>query len=277
LALTGLASAGVAAAVASSILDLPEAVAIPLTLVAAGGAAALPYLERPRTHLEEHYPPSYAPKALALAASLAPVLGANTIGDWAMNTTMQASAAASLAALTSGQDYQLRIEEFRGLNLDWALPLAAAVLKIPSKGWRIGLLSAIGGLWYFALRHRRGRDPLAHLDPAHAEGHTHHLSTAAQWTGDALIALGPRPARKWAGLGPLASAVSLTLARSGQTSWAAGAALAGAVGNMLGLVGFRRPERAIEITAREAAQSFGIGAALGLLILSIFGRRTVDG
>ncbi len=265
LALTGLASAGVVASVASSALNLPEAVVIPLTLAALGGAAALPYLEKPRTHLEEHYPPSYAPKALALAASLAPALVANTIGDWAANTVMQASAATSLAALTSGQDYHLRIEEYRGLNLDWALPLAVAALKIPSRGWRAGALAAIGGAWYFA---RRGnRDPLAAVDPAHAEGHTHHLSTAAQLTGDALMALGPQPARKWAGLGPLASALSLVFARADRKDWAAGAALAGAVGNMLGLVGFRRAERAIAMTANEAAKSFGLGAALGLLAL----------
>lgn len=270
LALTGLASAGVAASVASSALNLPEAIALPITLAAAGGAAALPYLEKPRTHLEEHYPPSYAPKALALAVSLAPALSANNIGDWATNTVMQASAAASLAALTSGQDYHLRIEEYRGLNLDWAVPLAVAALKIPSRGWRTGALAAIGGAWYFA--RRRNRDPLAAVDPAHAEGHTHHLSTAAQLTGDALMALGPQPARKWAGLGPFASALSLVFARAEKNTWAAGAALAGAVGHMLGLIGFRRSERAIQITATEAAKSFGLGAALGLLML-LFARR----
>lgn len=271
LALTSLASAGVVASVVSSALNLPEAVAIPLTLAAAGGAAALPYLEKPRTPLEALYPPSYAPKALALASSLAPALSAATTSDWAVNTIMHASAAASLAALTSGQDYHLRIEEYRGLNLDWAVPLTAWALKIPNKGWRVGLLAAIGGTWFFA--HRRNRDPLAAVDPAHAEGHTHHLSTAAQLTGDALIAIGPKPARKWAGLGPFASALSVLFVRAGKTHWAAGAALASAVGHMLGLVGFRRPERAIVITTTDAARSFGLGAALGLLALVLAGRK----
>jgi hypothetical protein len=137
----------------------------------------------------------------------------------------------------------------------------------------LAALGAIGGLWYLA--RRRNLDPLASVDPAHAEGHTHHLSTAAQLTGDALIALGPRPARKWAGLGPLASALSLVLARAGKNDWAVGAAIAGALGHALGLVGFRRPERAIHITAREAAKSFGVGAALGLLVLLFIRRKSV--
>lgn len=271
LALTGLASAGVVASAASAALNLPEAVAIPLTLAAAGGAAALPYLEKARTHLEEHYPPSYAPKALALTASFAPALGANTLSDWAANTVMQAASATSLAALTSGQDYHLRIEEYRGLNLDWALPLAVAALKIPNKAARAGALAAIGGAWYLA--RQRNLDPLARVDPAHAEGHTHHLSTAAQVTGDAMIALGPQPARKWAGLGPFGSALSVVFTRAGRTDWAAGAAGVGALGHMLGLVGFRRSERAIEITAKEAARSFGVGAALGLLVLLFIRRK----
>jgi hypothetical protein len=271
LALTGLASAGVAAAATTSALNLPEALALPLTAVAVGGAAALPYLEKPRTHLEEQYPPSYAPKALALAASLAPALNhPASAGEWAANTLTQASAAASLAAATSGQDYHLRIEDYRGLNLDWAVPLAAWALKIPSRGWRTGALAAISGAWYFAWR--RNRDPLATVDPAHAEGHTHHLSAAAQLTGDALIALGPKPARKWAGLGPFASALSVVFRSAGKSDWAVGASLLGTVGHMLGLVGFRRSERAIVLTAKDAAKSFGLGAVLGLVAL-LFMRR----
>lgn len=87
-------------------------------------------------------------------------------------------------------------------------------------------------------------DPLARFDPAHAEGHTHHLSAAARWMGDAKIALGPQPARKWAGLGA-----------------------AGAAGNVLAMIGWRRPERALRVTAREALPSLGVGAAMGALAM----------
>ncbi|HET7088833.1 MAG TPA: DUF5693 family protein, partial [Anaerolineae bacterium] len=121
LAATGLASAGIAASAATALLDLPDAMALPLTISAAAGAAALPYLERPRGRLEEVYPPSYAPKALALAAaSLAPVAVIDrSRAGWLNGLVIQASAAAALAAVTSGQDYHLRIEEYRGFNLDW--------------------------------------------------------------------------------------------------------------------------------------------------------------
>ncbi len=271
LALTGLASAGIASAAISATLNLPDVTAVPLTIAAAGGAAALPYLERARGHLEEHYPPSYAPKALALAASaLAPVVALQAartdgVAGWAEGVITQAAAAASLAAATSGQDYHLRIEEHRGYNLDWLVPLASAALTIPNKGWRFGALAALIGAWSFA--NQRRIDPLAHIDPAHAEGHTHHLSTAARVIGDAKIALGPQPARKWAGVGPLATALSFVFASRGKKDWAAGAAIIGAFGNALGLVGFRRPERRLQITGREAAASFGAGAALGLIAL----------
>jgi hypothetical protein len=54
------------------------------------------------------------------------------------------------------------------------------------------------------------------------------------------------------------------------------AAAAGALGAALGLVGFRRPERALAVTLREALPSFGLGVALGALAL-LFRRTTEDG
>jgi hypothetical protein len=272
LAVTGLASAGIAASAANAVLDLPKAGALSLVAAAAAGAA-LPYLERANGRLEEQYPPSYAPKMLALAAALAPLTMVNTqrgVDAWLSGLISQAGAAASLAALTSGQDYHLRIEEYRSFNLDWLLPLLGAALSMPNRGLRAGAAAALGSLWLLANRYRI--DALARIDPAHAEGHTHHLSAAARLMGDARIALGPQPARKWAGLGPFGTALSLALASRGYKDWAAGAAWLGAAGNVLGLAGFRRPERAIALTAREAARSFGAGAALGLLTL-LFVRR----
>ncbi|HLF27202.1 MAG TPA: DUF5693 family protein [Anaerolineae bacterium] len=273
LALTGLAPAGIVAAAANALLDPPEVIAIPLVAAAAGGAAMLPFLERARGHLEEQYPPSYAPKALALmAAALAPAAAAQLIRSkrdglegWATGLVLEAAAATSLAALTSGQDYHLRIEEYRGFNLDWLLPLLSAARSIPNRVLRTGTLAALGGAWIAA--NQRRLDPLARLDPAHAEGHTHHLSAAARLIGDAKLRLGLQPARKWAGLGPLGAALNLALASRGHKDWAAVASFAGAIGNTLGLVGFRRPERALDVTAREALPSFGAGAALSLFVL----------
>jgi hypothetical protein len=268
LALTGLASAGLASAGAASALNLPEKAALPLAALAAAGAAALPYLERPRGHLEEQYPPSYAPKLIALAASLAPA-AARPDGPlaWAEGLAMQAAAGAVLAAATSGQDYQLRIEEYRGFNLHWAVPLAALALGLPSARLRTGMLAAVAAAWFVLTQ--RGVDPLLRFDAAHAEGHTHHLSAAARLAGDARIMLGLRPARKWSGLGAAGTALSLVLASRGHDGWAALAALAGAAGHSLGLVGWRRPERALSVTGREAIPSLAAGSAIGLLLLML--------
>ena len=125
LALTGLASAGIAASAVNTALDLPDGAALPLTIAAAAGAAALPHLERPRNELEAQYPPSYAPKALALAATLAPAAAVTLTqhggaAGWLGGVLTQLSAAAAVAAATSSQDYHLRVEEYRGFNLDWA-------------------------------------------------------------------------------------------------------------------------------------------------------------
>ncbi|MEK7324623.1 MAG: hypothetical protein AAB217_05135, partial [Chloroflexota bacterium] len=251
--------------------------AIPLVIGSAAGAASLPYLEQPRGHLEEQYPPSYAPKLLALAASLAPVaaLNANDPVEWVEDALLQAGAAAAMAALTSGQDYHLRIEEYRGFGLDWLLPLATAALSIPDRVLRVGTLATLAGLWTFC--NQRHIDLLAMFDPAHAEGHTHHLSAAARLIGDAKIALGPQPARKWFGLGAAGTALSLALKSRGHKGLAASAALLGAAGNALGLVGWRRPERALAVTAKEALPSLGAGAAVGLLVLTfMIGKSETD-
>jgi hypothetical protein len=266
LALAGLAAVGAASAALTTTLNLPEALALPLTILAAAGSTALPYLERARGHLEEQYPPSYAPKLLALAASLAPAAAqGNDPLEWGEGVALQVAASAAVAAATSGQDYYLRVEEYRGFNLHWAVPLASAALTIPNRTLRIGSLSLLALAW--AVCNQRGLDPIIQFDPAHAEGHTHHLSTASRLIGDAKMAFGPQPARKWTGLGAVGTAASVVLASWGKKDWAAIAAGVGAVGNIFGLVSWRRPERALAITAREALPSWGIGTALGALLL----------
>ena len=110
-------------------------------------------------------------------------------------------------------------------------------------------------------------DPLVRFDPAHAEGHTHHLSAAARMIGDAKIVLGPQPSRKWFGLGAFASALSVLFASNGQKSLASVAALASATGNTMGLVAFRRPERSLQVTLKEALPSLGVGIGLGVVMV----------
>jgi Family of unknown function (DUF5693) len=269
LALAGLASAATASAALTTALNLPEVLALPLTVLAAAGSATLPYLERARGHLEEQYPPSYAPKLLALAASIGVPPPADPL-EWGAGVVMQAASSAAIAAATTGQDYHLRVEEYRGFNLHWAAPLAMVALRIPNTAVRISSLAALGLAW--AAANQKGIDPVVQFDPAYAESHTHHLSTASRLTGDVTIALGPKPARKWTGLGAAGTALSLVLASWDQKNLAALAGAMGATGNIFGLMAWRRPERALKITAREALPSLGVGVLIGALLLLLYKR-----
>ncbi len=305
LALAGLAAAGVGAAAISNALNLPEKIALPLTAAATAGAFALPYLEQSRnqaaaarpTHSHDHdhdhdhhdhdhshdhselaalYPPSYAPKLLALGlTTLTPVAGMTAVQQagflgWLSSLVYQAAGSAALAAVTSGQDYQLRIEEYKGFNLDWLVPLTAVVWQIPQKPVRGGALAALAGAWLLA--RRQNVDVLALLDPGYAEGHTHHISAAMAALGDAQMALGPKPARKWTGLAPAGWAASGVLGGYGRIPESLAATALGVSGSALGLASFRRPERALEETLRLAAPSFVVGTAVGLM-LWLVGRK----
>jgi hypothetical protein len=148
--------------------------------------------------------------------------------------------------------------------------LAVAGLRLPNPALRVGSLAALGLAW--AAANQRGLDPILQFDPAQAESHTHHLSSAARLIGDAQIALGPKPARKWAGLGPLGAAAGLALASQNQPLLAALAGFVGAAGNILGLMPLRRPERALRVTLRETLPSLGAGLALGALLLLVYKR-----
>src|SRR5262249_38844443 len=154
---------------------------------------------KPRGHLEEAYPPSYAPKLLALAGAAAAPAAAALNGDLATAALIQSGTALAVGALTTGRDYQLRIEAYRSLNLDWAAPLAAVALGRLDGRWKWLALAAVGAAW-LAVRNRTP-DLLGELDQDLPAGHTHHLSAAQRLMGDTLIAIGPRPGRKWAGVG----------------------------------------------------------------------------
>ncbi|HFQ92388.1 MAG TPA: hypothetical protein ENK32_00130 [Anaerolineae bacterium] len=304
LAQAGLAAAGAGAAAVANTLNLPEKIALPLTAAAAAGAFALPYLEQSRNqaaiarhahshdHAHDHhnhdhdhhhhdhshdhselaalYPPSYAPKLLALGlTTLTSVAGMTAVQQsgffgWLSGLVYQAAGSAALAAVTSGQDYQLRIEEYKGFNLDWLAPLTAVAWQIPQKPARAGALAALAGAWLLA--RRQGVDVLAQVDPGHAEGHTHHISAAMAALGDMQMAVGPKPARKWTGLSPAGWAASGVLGGCGRTAESLAASALGVGGSALGLAGFRRPERALEETLRLAGPSFVVGTAVGWLL-----------
>ena len=276
LALIGMASAGSVSLAVTEALGLPESLAAGLSGAAALGAAALPYLDRPRGHLEESYPPSYAPKLLALAgAAAAPAAAAFSEDGWAAlvgGAGVQAGTAAALAALTTGQDYQQHIEEYRSLNADLFLPLAAAAWRgLEDTRWRVAALAALGAAWYAA--NKVAPDLLGRLDLDLPAGHTHHLSAAQRMIGDTLIALGPRPARKWAGLG-LAAGVVAALGRSMGAGTALPASLIAAAGNAVMLAAFRRPERPLKETLPLVARSWEIGAAAGAALAVLLGAAT---
>jgi hypothetical protein len=305
LALAGVAAAGMAATAVSRTLNLPEPLAVPFVLLSTAGGAALPYLEAQRAnkaahghhhhdhdhhshdhdyhdhHSHDHdhshshvaYPASYTPKLLSLAATaFAPIAAANR-DDWLGGLMQQAAAAAILAAVTTGPEYHLRVEAYKGFQLDWLLPLMGAAWQIPHKPARLAAMGALLAGWT-AVRNRPNL--LDQIDAAPAVGHTHHISAATRIIGDTAIRLGPRPARKWAGLGPAAGGLSVALAQQGYGNGAAAAGLIAAAGHALGLVGFHHAERAIEKTVRESLPSFAVGTAVGLLLL-LLGRNQADG
>jgi hypothetical protein len=293
VALSGVATAGLASAAAERWLGLPDVLAAPLAIAMASGAAALPYLERASldTVVGDHddgnaddksqtrlgFTTSYAPKLLALAtAALTPVAGLSPVGTGTTSGTRypilghlfyEAAGAVTLAALASGEEYQLRIEDYRGFNLDWLVPMAATVSRMHDQRMRIAALAGLAGLWIAAYTQRL--DLLARIDPAHAEGHTHHVSRAQQLIGDVVLTLGPRPARKWAGLGPFGHAAAIAWARRGYRDLGAVADLVGTVGDVLALAPLRHPERPLSTTAQLWLPSYVTGAALGLLLLLI--------
>lgn len=213
------------------------------------------------------YPPSYAPKLLALGlTALTPIANlnaTNSVDDWLRSVITQVVAAGSLAAVTSGQEYQLRIETYRGFNFDWLLPLTAVALRLPNPMAKLASLAGLAGGWL--LLRQKDVDLLSLVDPGHAQGHTHHISAAMAMVGDAQMAVGPKPARKWSGLGPAGRAVAMGLKNQPLASLMASEL--GVIGDTFSLVGFRHPERALAETLKEAMPSLAIGAGAGLVAL----------
>lgn len=312
LAATALAPAGIGAATLVRTLQLPQAAAIPLTVAAAGGAAALPFLERTwrqraaqagsngpakdddargKTHDHDHldhldhhhhdhhhehapslqdiYTSSYSPKLLALATTtLAPVLALTKDGagdDRLWQFALPPIAAATLAAVTTDRQYLLRIEDYRAFGLDWLLPLGGAALQFGNRRARLLSLAALLAAWR-AARRQGDVDLLAAFDAPHPLGHTHHISAAARFFGDLGIWLGPRPARKWAAVAPLALAARNVLADEERHKAASLAGAVAATSLAMALSAFRQPQRHLALTTRGAAPAYALGLALATLL-----------
>lgn len=236
---------------------------------------------------------AYAQKGLALAATVAFPAAAAALGRMgplealAHSAAVTAAGATAVAATTIDTDYLLGIEEYRGYNLDWLLPLGvtagSALLSrksTPARRWTLPFICpkpepeiqdstfgrlALGGIAVAALASLAGKLPPdlpASLDREHRHAHTHHLSVFQQQVGDLKLALSPRPLRKWALLAPLGALGAALFSQRGQSALATAALLAGTAGQVAALAGFRQGQRPLQKTAQDRARSWLTGAAL---------------
>ena len=147
----------------------------------------------------------------------------------------------------------------RGFGLDFVVPMLAVATQLESNRVRAALLAITGAAWIYSLRDNNG-DLIGKIDAPPAEGHVHHISLANRFFGDLAIKFGPRPARKWAGVAPLAFALS-----GGEGAAADVAKVVGTLGSVLGLAGYRQPVRGVLRTTEGTLPSYGGGALAGLL------------
>ncbi len=128
-----LIPAGTATLALAEFLDLPQKLAVPLTLAGALAPLIVRRLDRPANELEATFRPSYAPKLVALGITTTAPLAASLVsyrGGLASVLTSElvsALASAGLAATIADRDYALRIEEVKTYQLDWIVPLAGAL------------------------------------------------------------------------------------------------------------------------------------------------------
>lgn len=254
-----LIPAGAGALVAANILGLPERLASAVALAGLAVPLVVAQLDRPTGDLDATFHTSYGPKLVALGiATLAP-LAAGLAGQrrgWLgllEGLLVQEAASIGLAAVVAEHDYVLRIEEVRTANLDWMVPLAGTVAAglVPAEApavWRLMLAGTLGAAGLAVTRVGiLPTDPLSVLDTEHTVEHTHHLSRFQAALGDARMAISPRPLRKWTGLTLAVQAAAALL-----PGRAADAALvAGTMGAVAYLTGFRQAARPISHTFRD--------------------------
>ncbi|MBE7471134.1 MAG: hypothetical protein DPW09_23735 [Anaerolineae bacterium] len=233
-------------------------------------------------------PTAYAPKGLALAATVlfpaaaTALNGANPVGAMAQALAVSAAGTVALSATTAESDYLLGIEDYRGYNLDWLLPmgLAAATtfLEIGNRKSEIGNRKSLwrwlplAGLALAAAKSLSGPNPdaPAALDREHRHAHTHHLSAFQRSLGDSKMALSPKPLRKWALLAPLGVVGASILKQHQQDELAAIALTAAAAGQVATLTGFRNGQRPLLKTLEGRAKGWAIGAVLAIVFWLVF-------
>ncbi len=268
LAMTGLASAGAVSLALREALDLSESAALALTALSALGSAVLPFLDKPRSRLERAYPPSYAPKLLALSAAAATPVTALAMGGGPLKAILsaagvQAAMGVTLAALTTGQEYQLRVEEYRSMNADLYLPLAALMHRgLANPRMRAAGLAVLAAAWL--VTGKLTPDVLGEFDKDLPSDHTHHLSSARRLMGEAVRHLGPRPGRKWAGLGLAGTAMAAAAHRKEDTYLSLLFSSLATLGNALAVASFRIPQRPLDATFASVTRSWALWGVLGL-------------
>jgi len=295
--LESLVPVGAGTLAVAALLGLNDLQALALSSAGVLGSLAVTgRLDRAHDVLEEQYAPAYASKLISLAAAaLAPLAAValanssdNPLEALVLDGLIGASTAAAVSALMSSDEYRLRVEEYKGFDLELWLPLAGALvsftLSAPDTASRpntsrastgesgafasvlsgAGLGLALSVVGWYATR-RLVPDPFARYDLAPAMSHTHHLSAAMRRVGDTMLALGPRPVRKWAGLAPFGLALSIAARRGGMRPLALAGTLLSVAGHVAANTGFRRPERDPLLTARAVGNSWLMGSLAGLL------------
>jgi hypothetical protein len=232
---------------------------------------------------------AYAPKGLALAASIlypaaaTALNGADPIGAVAQAFAVSAAGSVVLSATTAETEYILGIEEYRGYNLDWLIPLGLAAgsalinfqnpksqIQNHKSPWR---WLPLAGVILAALRNlgeRGNLDAPAVLDREHRHAHTHHLSAFQRAVGDSKMALSPRPLRKWALLAPLGVTGASILKQNKQDDLAGLALAVAAAGQVATLTGFRNGQRPLLKTLEGRAKGWAIGVVLAGLFWFVF-------
>jgi hypothetical protein len=235
---------------------------------------------------------TYAQKGLALAATVVypaaatAINGAGPVAALVQSTAVGAAGAVTVAATTVAADYLLGIEEYRGYNLDWLIPLGLAAstdLLNPTNPQSIvknqkptRLLQA--GIALAAFRSLAGHiapDLPAAFDREHRHAHTHHLSKFQAKLGDVKLTLSPKPLRKWALLAPLGIVSAAIFKRNNQDELAAIALTASAAGHVATLTGFRHGQRPLQKTIEGRVRGWAIGLVLAgvvWLVISLFNK-----
>jgi len=308
LSVTGLSIAG-AAGLAADFLPLPDQLKLLGTGLGAITLASLPYLEQntraqhdhdhghddhhhhdhdhdhhhhghgdDHQHNHSHGPgpkTAYASKGLALAASIAyPAAGAASNGTEPVSALARAAltsvaGATALNATLFDAGYLLGVEEYRGFNLDWLLPLGLATIGTLSEQRGRKRWLPVGALIWTAWRRMRQRgddDPLARLDREHRQDHTHHISAFQQRLGDSKMALSPQPLRKWSFLAPLGVVSAALFRKYGRETPAAIASACAVAGGTATLAGFRNMQRPFQRTVEGRMQGWIIGSALAGMV-----------